>query len=117
MNEELKVIGAIVRLEVLEEVVTEPRKSGVPRMNIVHVRAVGTGADPTHPKWALELGTTYTEKARIEFVCPADRVDELACLICQHARTGQRGDGVVFASRVDEVIKIRTGVRGLEALA
>lgn len=53
----------------------------------------------------------------IEFVCPAERVDELVCVVCQHARTGHRGDGIVFVSPVDEVIKIRTAARGLEALA
>ncbi len=113
----LRLIKAVVRLELLEEVLVALKMAGVPRLTVSHVRAVGSGADPKQIKLSLELGTGFTEKALVEFVCSDDQADSLVKVICEHARTGCHGDGVVFVSSVDQAVKVRSGVQDLEAIA
>lgn len=113
----LKLVRAVVRLELVEEVVAALKEAGVPRVTVNHVRAVGSGADPKSIKFSLELGTGFTEKALVQFVTSPDRVDSLIEIVCKHARTGCCGDGIVFITPVDQVVKIRTGAEGLKAIA
>lgn len=112
----LKLVKAVVRLELLEEVVAALKDTGVPRLTISHIRAVGSGADPKRMKFSLELGTGYTEKALVQFICAADRVDSVIRVICEHACTSRRGDGIVFVLPIEGVTKIRTGLEGIEAI-
>ncbi len=113
----LRLVEAIVRLELLEEVVKALKRANVPRMTISHVRAVGSGCDPEQTRLSLELGTGYTEKALIQCVCPQDQVNEVVGEILEHAHTGCPGDGVVFVMPVERAVKIRTGAEGVEAIA
>ncbi|NIM50969.1 MAG: P-II family nitrogen regulator [Gemmatimonadales bacterium] len=116
MNTMLTEIKAVVRIELTEQVVTALKEAGVPRLTVTHVRSVGSGVDPKNTKFSLELGTGYTEKALVQFVCDARRVEYLVGTITKHGQTGTAGDGVVFVTPVDRVVKIRTGVEGAEAL-
>jgi len=109
-------IRAIVRLEMLDRVVQTLRESGCPRLTVTRVHAIGSGMDPTNPKYGFEEGSAYVDKAQVEFVCGAGRCEMFAELIARAARTGNRGDGIVYVHRVDEVVKIRTGKTGLAAL-
>lgn len=105
----MKRIEAIVRTERTDAVVAALRQEGVPRMTLSHVHALGSGVDPEHYRLSFEEGAAYTEKAKILLVCPADHVDRVVEAIQREGRTGHRGDGVVFVSDVERIIKIRTG--------
>lgn len=74
------------------------------------------GSTPRAPGCRGRPGTLYTENAKLEFVCSEPEVDGLVVIIKARARTGEPGDGIVFASPVDRAVKIRTGVEGREAL-
>ena len=55
-------------------------------------------------------------KLRVEVVVPEDVVDKVVDAICGAARTGKVGDGKIFISSIDEVVRIRTGERGEAAV-
>ena len=114
---ELVEIRAIVRREMLDRVVHCLKASGVPRLTVTRVHAIGAGVDPAAAKVSLDEGTEYADKAMIQFVCAGERCEMFSQLIVREGRTGRRGDGVVFVQPVLDVVKIRTGQQGLAALA
>lgn len=109
-------VRAIVRLEMLERVVRALKESGVPRLTVTHVHAIGAGVDPASAKLSLEEGSEYVEKALVQFICAGERCGMYGELIARAARTGRRGDGIVSVHPVLSVTKVRTGAEGLEAL-
>ncbi len=112
----MKRIEAIVRVERVAPVVAALREAGVPRLTVSHVHALGSGVDPEDYRLSFEDEAAYTEKAKILLVCPAERVDRVVEVVRRDGRTGHRGDGVVFVSDVERVVKIRTGVEDALAL-
>ncbi|MFQ5703450.1 MAG: P-II family nitrogen regulator [Gemmatimonadales bacterium] len=112
----LRLIKAVVRHELLEELVQALNKAGVPRLSVSNVQTTGSGVDPKQAKLSQELGTGYTEKVLMQFVCAAEQVDDIVNIVVEHAHTGCRGDGIVFVLPVERVVKIRTGVEGVAAL-
>lgn len=112
----MKRIEAIVRIERVAPTVAALREAGIPRVTVSHVHALGSGVDPEHYRLSFEEGGAYTEKAKILLVCPAETVDRAVEAIRTEGRTGHRGDGVVFVSDVERVVKIRTGAEDSLAL-
>ncbi|HKJ02931.1 MAG TPA: P-II family nitrogen regulator, partial [Longimicrobiales bacterium] len=58
---------------------------------------------------SLDEGGTYTEKSKVEFLCRAERCDQVVDVIREWSRTGHRGDGVVIVADVTDVVNVRTG--------
>jgi nitrogen regulatory protein P-II 1 len=58
----------------------------------------------------------FVPKLKVEIILPADRVDDVIDSILRTAHTGRIGDGKIFVSHVEEVIRIRTGERGMAAI-
>lgn len=112
----MREVKAYVRREKVDDVVRALRDSGVSHMTVNHVRSLGSGVDPHHERVSFELGTTYTETAKLELVCPEPEVERLVSIIREHAATGEPGDGLIFVSPVDYALKIRTGAEGRAAL-
>lgn len=109
-------INAVVRTEMLDRVIHMLRDAGVPRMTVTPVHAIGLGVDPAAAKLSVREGTAYADKATIQFICDGERCEMYTELICNAARTGRRGDGIVFTRPILDVTKIRTGVHGPGAL-
>lgn len=112
----MKEIKLFLRKERANAVVHALREAGVTHMTITHVHTLGSLTDPEHVRISFETGTTYTEHAKLEFVCAEPDVDVLVETIAATARTGDPGDGIIFVSPVDRAVKILTGVEGREAL-
>ena len=108
---EMKDVKAIVRTECVSDLLQALKDSGVPRVYLSRIHAVGSGVDPQDFKLSLDEGSLYTEKTKIEFVCTEERAHELVEIVREWARTGHRGDGVVIVSNVTDVINVRTGDR------
>ena len=111
-----KKIEAIVREEALEPVKNALRAIGIVGMNVYEVRGHGR-------QGGVELswrGTTYQmdmiPKMQINIVLSDHNVEKAVETIIQAARTGKEGDGIIFIYPVDDVIRVRTGERGREAL-
>lgn len=109
-------VRAVVRVEMLDRVVRRLKESGVPRLTVTRVHAIGAGVDPATSRFSFREGSAYADKALVQFICATDRSDMFCELIADSARTGRRGDGIVSVHPVTGVMKILTGVEGLEAL-
>lgn len=110
-------IRAVLRTERLSRVLHDLDAAGVPRSTVNHVHGTGAGVDPSEARLSLvEEGGSYMDKVLVRVLCRKDRCDELATVIAGAARTGKRGDGIVSIHPVDQVIEIRSGTRGPEAL-
>lgn len=112
----MKKIEIILRTECVERVVRVLRESEVPRLTCTHVHSLGSGVDPEHYRLSFEEGAAYTEKAKITLVVKAETVPSLVDLVRTAACTGHRGDGVIFISDMERVVKIRTGEENALAL-
>ena len=101
-------VGAVVdALEVL------PGVGGITAMDVRGFGHQRGGSGLEHRAFG---SLNYTEKVMLLVVVPDDRVDDVLATIHRVAHTGNVGDGKVFVSPVDEVMRVRTGERGLAAL-
>ena len=112
-----KKIEAIIREEALDTVKDALHAIGIEGMNIFEVRGHGR-------QGGIELswrGTSYhmdlIPKIQLNIILSDRNVEKTVATIIQAARTGKEGDGLIFIYPVDEVIRIRTGERGTEALS
>ena len=111
-----KKIEAIIREEALDAVKDALHAIGIVGMNVFEVRGHGR-------QGGIELswrGTSYRmdliPKIQFNIVLSDHNVDRTIDAIVQAARTGKEGDGIIFVYPVDDVVRIRTGERGHEAL-
>ena len=112
----MKRIEAIIREEALVDVKDALHAIGIVGMSVVEVRGHGR-------QGGIELswrGTSYKmdmlPKVQLNIVLSDHNVDKTIDTIVSAARTGKEGDGIIFVSPVEDVIRIRTGERGKEAL-
>jgi nitrogen regulatory protein P-II 1 len=111
-----KKLEIIIREEALQDVKDALREIGIVGMNVHEVHGHGR-------QGGIELswrGTAYQmdllPKMQINIVLSDHNVERTIETITRVARTGKEGDGLIFIYPVDDVIRIRTGERGLEAL-
>lgn len=112
----MKEVKAIVRTECVPELLRALQGSQVSRFYLSRIHALGAGVDPGDFHLSLDDGGVYTEKTKIEFLCDAERAEDLVGVVRDWACTGQRGDGVVVVSDVSDVVNVRTGERNRIAL-
>jgi nitrogen regulatory protein P-II 1 len=111
-----KKIEAIIREEKLDEVKNALREIGIVGLNVIEVHGHGRQGGI---ELAGRTGSYHVDmlpKIQINIVLSDHNVEKTIETICQAARTGQTGDGIIFVYPVDDVIRIRTGERGREAL-
>jgi len=101
------------RFEAVKEVLTE---LGVEGMTISDVRGHGRQKGHTEVYRGREYSVDLLPKMKLELVLPDNLVDPVVHAIVKTASTGKIGDGKIFLSRVDEVIRIRNQERGVAAL-
>jgi nitrogen regulatory protein P-II 1 len=113
----IKKIEAIIREEALDTVKDALRAVGIVGMNVVEVRGHGRQGGVSL-QWR---GTAYQmdmiPKIMISVVLSDRNVEKTVETIIAAARTGKEGDGIIFVYPVEDVVRIRTGERGGEALA
>jgi nitrogen regulatory protein P-II 1 len=113
----IKKIEAIIREEALDTVKDALRAIGIVGMNVVEVRGHGRQGG-INLQWR---GTAYQmdmiPKIMISVILSDRNVEKTVETIIGAARTGQQGDGIIFIYPVDDVVRIRTGERGSEALS
>jgi nitrogen regulatory protein P-II 1 len=112
----MKRIEAIIKSFKLDEVKDRLHQIGVRGMTVSEVRGFGR----TGGKREVYRGSTYAldfvPKVRIQIVADDDMVQTVVDAIIASARTGEIGDGKIFISPMAEVIRVRTGERGREAI-
>ena len=112
----MKKIEAIIKPFKLDEVKDELNNIGVLGMTVTEVKGYGRQKGHTELYRGAEYAVDFLPKIKIELVIDDSLVDESVEAIKSKAHTGRIGDGKIFVTSVDEVIRIRTGEKGKEAI-
>ncbi|WP_287130201.1 P-II family nitrogen regulator [Candidatus Cyanaurora vandensis] len=112
----MKKIEAIIRPFKLDEVKVALVNTGVIGMTVSEVRGFGRQKGQTERYRGSEYTVEFLQKLKIEVVVEDTQVDLVVDKIMTVARTGEIGDGKIFVTPVESVIRIRTGERDLGAL-
>jgi len=116
-GETLKEIKAIIQPFMLSKVINALKElEGLPGLTVSEVKGFGKSQAEDAEHKIVEDFVGYVKKAKLEIVVPDHLVGAVAEIIQTHAHTGNPGDGKIFISTVDDVIKIRTGERGEGAI-
>ena len=112
----MKLVVAIIKPFKLDEVRQALTAIGVSGMTVTEVKGYGRQKGHTEIYRGAEYVVNFLPKLRIEIAVATDIADKAVEVITSSARTGQIGDGKIFVTALDEVIRIRTGDRGDGAL-
>ena len=112
----MKKVEAIIRPFKLDEVKIALVNAGVVGMTISEVRGFGRQKGQTERYRGSEYTVEFLQKLKLEIVVEDEQVDMVVDKIIASARTGEIGDGKIFISPVDEVVRIRTGERNIDAV-
>ena len=112
----MKKIEAIIRPFKLDEVKEALIEEGVKGLTMSEVRGYGRQKGHTETYRGSEYRIEFVPKIKIEVVVDDEMTDKVIDAILKTAKTGQVGDGKIFVSNVDDVIRIRTEESGKHAL-
>ena len=112
----MKEIVAIIRPNKLDEVKDALEELGCHGMTVTEVKGRGRQLGITESYRGSDYRIDMLPKTRLEIVVADDQVDNVIDKIVKTAQTGDIGDGKIFISPVEEVVRIRTGERGNEAV-
>lgn len=115
-RENMKKISAIIRPEKLEPLKDALFAAKVSGMTISQVHGCGNQHGWKEYYRGTEVMLNMVPKVKFEIVVDESRVDAVVDLICETAKTGEVGDGKIFIFPVEEVVRIRTGERGIDAI-
>lgn len=109
-------IDAIIRPTKLNDVTDSLREIGVQGMTVTEVRGHGRQKGHTEVYRGREYQVNLLPKLKIEVVVPGELAESAVAAICKGAATGKIGDGKIFLSTIDDVIRIRNQERGGSAI-
>lgn len=112
----MKKIEAIIRPFKLEEVKDVLTEEGIKGLTITEVRGYGRQKGHTETYRGSEYRIEFVPKIKIEIVVESSKADKVIDAILKTAKTGQVGDGKIFVSDIEDVVRIRTGESGKGAL-
>jgi nitrogen regulatory protein P-II 2 len=112
----MKKIEAIIRPFKLEDVKIALVSAGIVGMTVTEVRGFGRQKGQVERYRGSEFTVEFLQKLKLEIVVDDDRVDTVVNAIQEAARTGEIGDGKIFISSVESVLRIRTGDRDSSAI-
>ncbi|EDX83986.1 MULTISPECIES: P-II family nitrogen regulator [Cyanophyceae] len=112
----MKRIEAIIRPFKLDEVKIALVNAGIVGMTVSEVRGFGRQKGQTERYRGSEYTVEFLQKLKLEIVVEDAQADMVISKIIESARTGEIGDGKIFISPVDEIVRIRTGEKNLEAV-
>ena len=112
----MMLVTAIVKPFALGDVKDALERFGVLGMTVSEVQGYGRQKGHTEVYWGAEYKVDFVPKIRVEVVIDEARVDKTIDALVEAARTGKIGDGKVWVTPVETVVRVRTGERGLDAL-
>jgi nitrogen regulatory protein P-II 1 len=112
----MKKIEAVIKPFKLDEVKEALHEVGLQGITVVEAKGFGRQKGHTELYRGAEYVVDFLPKVKIEVVCDDAVVERAVEAIINSARTGRIGDGKIFVSSVEEVIRIRTGERGEDAI-
>ncbi|MEM9036230.1 MAG: P-II family nitrogen regulator [Actinomycetota bacterium] len=112
----LSLVTAVVKPHQLEPVVEALKQVDVHGLTATEVKGFGRQGGHSETYRGTEYHLDFIPKVKIEVVVDATRADDAVEAIAEAARTGRIGDGKVWVTAVSDIMRIRTGERGSEAL-
>ncbi|HEX2522762.1 MAG TPA: P-II family nitrogen regulator [Terriglobia bacterium] len=112
----MKKLECIVRPHKLDEVKSALEALGVLGMTVSEVRGFGRQKGHTEHYRGSEYTVDFLPKVKIEVIIPAEMLNQAIEAVTKSAKTGKFGDGKIFVFPVEEVIRIRTGEVGAQAI-
>jgi nitrogen regulatory protein P-II 1 len=112
----MKKIEAIIRPFKLDEVKIALVNAGIIGMTVSEVRGFGRQKGQTERYRGSEYTVEFLQKLKVEIVVEDAQVDMVIDKIISAARTGEIGDGKIFVSPIDSVVRIRTGEKNTDAV-
>jgi nitrogen regulatory protein P-II 1 len=112
----MKMVEAIVKPFKLEEVKEALTKAGIQGMTVEEVKGFGRQKGHTELYRGAEYSVDFLPKVKIQILVVDENAAKVVQIISDSAKTGKIGDGKIFVSSVEEVIRIRTGEKGVDAI-
>ncbi len=112
----MKKIEAIIRPFKLEDVKIALVNSGIVGMTVSEVRGFGRQKGQVERYRGSEFTVEFLQKLKVEVVVEDEKVNSVIDAIAEAAKTGEIGDGKIFMTSIDSVVRIRTGDKDEEAL-
>ena len=112
----MKLITAIIKPFKLDDVREALAEAGVTGMTVTEVKGFGRQRGHTELYRGAEYVVDFVPKTKIEIAVDNTLVDQVVDLIINASRSGKIGDGKIFITKLDDVIRIRTGEHGGSAI-
>jgi len=112
----VKLVVAVVKPFKLDDVKEALKTMGVHGLTVSEVQGFGRQRGHTEVYRGAEYQVEFVPKVRLEIVVDDGQVDDVVNAVVDAAATGKIGDGKVWVVAVDEVVRVRTGERGVDAL-
>jgi len=112
----MKLVTAIIKPFRLDDVRDALSAVGIKGMTVTEIKGFGRQKGHTELYRGAEYVVDFLPKVKIELAVDSDIVDQVTEAIIRSAQTGKIGDGKIFISPLEQVIRIRTGEKGKDAL-
>jgi len=112
----MKMVTAIIKPFKLDEVRESLAQIGVKGITVIEVKGFGRQKGHTELYRGAEYVVDFLPKVKVEIAVKADMVDQVIDAVRDAANTGKIGDGKIFVAPLEQVIRIRTGESGEEAI-
>jgi nitrogen regulatory protein P-II 1 len=112
----MKQIETIIKPFKLDEVKEALTKIGIEGMTVTEVKGFGRQKGHTELYRGAEYSIDFLPKVKIQILTPDEKVAQIVETVVRVARTGKIGDGKIFVTPVEEVVRIRTGEKGPDAV-
>ena len=112
----MKLVSAVIKPFKLEDVKEALRAVGIQGMTVTEARGFGRQRGHTEVYRGAEYQVDFVPKVKIEVICDDGQVAPVVETIIKTAQTGQIGDGKIFVTAVEQVVRIRTGEMGADAI-
>jgi len=112
----MKKIEAIIKPFKLDEVKEALQEAGLGGITVTEAKGFGRQKGHTELYRGAEYVVDFLPKVKLEVVIPDELLDDSVKAIMESAQTGRIGDGKIFISDIEEVVRIRTGETGTEAV-
>jgi len=112
----MKKVEAVIKPFKLEEVKDALASIGITGMNVSEVKGYGRQKGHSELYRGAEYVVDFLPKIKIEIVIGDEMVDQVVSTIVEASRTGKIGDGKIFVTNIEKIIRIRTGETDIEAI-
>ena len=113
----MRLVTAVVKPFKLDDVKSALESFGVQGMTVSEVQGYGRQRGHTEVYRGAEYAVSFVPKVRLEVLVEDADAHDVIDVIAKSAQTGNIGDGKVWSTLVDDVVRVRTGERGVEALS